>query len=114
MIIISEEVFDMVKNVNVVLGKRKRPSTQDFKENPWKKMSIFYELSYWRSLFVRNCLDVMHIEKNVLESIVGTLLDDPCKTKDGRKARLDLQEMKLRSNLHPEERGNATFLPPAK
>ena len=79
-----------------------------------EKKSIFYELPYWSSLFVRHCLDVMHIEKNVLESIVGTLLDDPFKSKDGKKARLDLKEMKLRSNLHPEERGNATFLPPAK
>ena len=43
----------------------------------------------------------MHIEKNVCESIVGTLLNIQGKTKDGLNARLDLMEMGLRSELTP-------------
>ena len=83
-------------------------------DGPWKKRSIFYKLPYWRTLFVRHCLDVMHIEKNVCESIVGTLLDIPNKSKDGEKARLDFKDLKIRLNLIPTKRGNATYLPPAK
>ena len=55
----------------------------------------------------------MHIEKNVYESIINTLLNVTGKTKDGLKSRLDLKEMGIRTALHPEERGNRTYLPAA-
>ncbi|XP_062014257.1 uncharacterized protein LOC133730737 [Rosa rugosa] len=48
-----------------------------------------------------HCLDVMHIEKNVCDSLIGTLLNIPGKTKDGLKTRLDLAEMGIRQQLHP-------------
>ncbi|KAL6214278.1 hypothetical protein ACLB2K_013715 [Fragaria x ananassa] len=67
----------------------------------WKKKSIFFELEYWKFLPVRHCLDVMHIEKNVCDSLLGTLLNVPGKTKDGIKARLDLVEMGIRTELAP-------------
>ncbi|XP_072080869.1 uncharacterized protein [Arachis hypogaea] len=50
---------------------------------------------------IRHNLDVMHIEKNIVDSIIGTLLDIPRKTKDHAKARYDLKEMGIRKNLHP-------------
>ncbi|GJZ20186.1 hypothetical protein Tco_0556776 [Tanacetum coccineum] len=40
----------------------------------WTKQSIFYELEYWSFLTLKHNLDVMHIKKNVLESILNTLL----------------------------------------
>ena len=46
-------------------------------------------------------LDAMHIEKNVCESIYGTLLHIPGKTKDGLKSRNDLVDMKIRDELAP-------------
>jgi hypothetical protein len=52
----------------------------------WKKISIFFELSYWSSLKLRHNLDVMHIEKNICESILGTLMNIDGKTKDIVKA----------------------------
>ncbi|XP_062079416.1 uncharacterized protein LOC133783815 [Humulus lupulus] len=55
----------------------------------------------------------MHIEKNVCESIINTLLNVAGKTKDGIKARLDLQDMGIRSGLHPQEQGTRNYLPPA-
>lgn len=114
-ILSGEDVYEMVKDINVVLGKRKRTTKETFTENPWKKQSIFYDLPYWKSHYIRHCLDVMHIEKNVCESIVGTLLDDPNKTKDGKKARLDLKELKIRSNLHLQDNGGKdNLMPPAK
>ncbi|XP_034690539.1 uncharacterized protein LOC117918124 [Vitis riparia] len=55
----------------------------------------------------------MHIEKNVCESIIGTLLNIPGKTKDGVKSRLDLLEMGLRPDLAPRFGLKRTYLPPA-
>ena len=55
----------------------------------------------------------MHIEKNVCESLLNTLLKVNGKTKDGINSRKDLVEMDIRSDLHPKERGNNTYLPPA-
>ena len=43
----------------------------------------------------------MHIEKNVMDNILGTMLDIKGKTKDNLQARQDLQEMGLRPKLHP-------------
>ena len=45
-------------------------------------------------------LDVMHITKNMCESLLGTLLNMPERTKDGPKAREDLQSMGIREELH--------------
>ena len=42
----------------------------------------------------------MHITKNVLESLLGTLLNMPEKTKDGPKARTDLKILGIREVLH--------------
>ncbi|XP_062103264.1 uncharacterized protein LOC133814298 [Humulus lupulus] len=56
----------------------------------------------------------MHIEKNVCDSIVGTLLNIPGKTKDTLAGRLDLKEMGVKSELHPKVGDNKrTYLPPA-
>jgi hypothetical protein len=44
---------------------------------------------------VHHTMDVMHVEKNGCEALVGTLLDIPGKTKDTIKARMDLEEMKF-------------------
>ncbi|KAL6335840.1 hypothetical protein AAG906_040561 [Vitis piasezkii] len=81
--------------------------------NCWKKKSIFFDLEYWKYLHVRHSLDVMHIEKNVCESIIGTLLNIPGKTKDGLNSRLDTLEMGLRCELGPRFESNRTYLPPA-
>nr|GEX16403.1 hypothetical protein [Tanacetum cinerariifolium] len=64
----------------------------------WNKRSIFYELEYWSFLTLKHNLDVMHIEKNVLESILNTLLINE-KSKDTTKARQDLKRLGIRSGL---------------
>lgn len=56
-------------------------------------------------------LDVIHIEKNVCESILGTLLDVKGKSKDGLNSRKDLQDMAIRSSLHPVEKFDKFYLP---
>ena len=42
----------------------------------------------------------MHICKNVLERLLATLMNMPDKTKDGPKARKDLQDLEIREDLH--------------
>jgi hypothetical protein len=37
-----------------------------------KKQSVFWEQSYQRDLDARLSIDVMHIEKNVCKSLLGT------------------------------------------
>lgn len=79
----------------------------------WKKKSIFFDLEYWKYFHVRHVLDVMHIEKNVCESIVGTLLGIEGKSKDGLAARLDLKPLNMRSELEPKIENGRTKLPAA-
>nr|GFB64253.1 hypothetical protein [Tanacetum cinerariifolium] len=64
----------------------------------WTKRSIFYVLEYWSFLTLKHNLDVMHIEKNVLESILNTLLMND-KSKDTTKARQDLKRLGIQSGL---------------
>ncbi|CAL9012150.1 unnamed protein product [Prunus brigantina] len=78
----------------------------------WKKKSIFFDLEYWKYLPVRHALDVMHIEKNVCDSIIGTLLEIPGKNKDEIVARLDLLNMGVKTDLQPEYGERRTRLPP--
>ncbi|XP_073152841.1 uncharacterized protein [Henckelia pumila] len=79
----------------------------------WKKKSIFFNLPYWKHLHVRHCLDVMHIEKNVFESLINTLMNVKGKTKDNVAARLDMLQMGVRPELRPEFGEKKTYLPPS-
>ncbi|KAL3646934.1 hypothetical protein CASFOL_009478 [Castilleja foliolosa] len=80
----------------------------------WTKRSILFELPYWSKLKLRYNLDVMHIEKNICESILGTLMNVEGKTKDTAKARLDLEDIKIRKELHLINKGNGKYaMPPA-
>ncbi|OIT20316.1 hypothetical protein A4A49_57189, partial [Nicotiana attenuata] len=91
---------------------RKRKRDAERRDN-WKKKSIFFQLPYWRTVLLRHNLDVMHIEKNISESVIGTLLDIDGKTKDTLKSRLDIQEMRIKKPLHPIKSGDKYILPPA-
>jgi hypothetical protein len=59
-----------------------------------------YDLPYWSKLKLLHNLDVMHIEKNICEAILSTLLNIPNKTKDTITARLDLEDRGTRKELH--------------
>ncbi|GJX83218.1 zinc finger, PHD-type containing protein [Tanacetum coccineum] len=64
----------------------------------WTKRSIFYDLKYWSFLTLKHNLDVMHIEKNMLKIILNTLLMND-KSKDTTKARQDLKNLGIQSEL---------------
>nr|XP_028945197.1 uncharacterized protein LOC103453394 [Malus domestica] len=65
----------------------------------WMHKTMLFELPYWSKLKLRHNLDVMHIEKNVFDTLVGTILDTEGKTKDAIEAHLDLERMGIRSSL---------------
>ena len=62
---------------------------------------MFWKLPYWKTLHVRHALDVMHITKNVMESLLGTLMQSKGKGKDSRQCRMDLEAMGVRAEMHP-------------
>ena len=78
-----------------------------------EKEVYFFRLPYWKDLMLRHNLDVMHIEKNVCDNIVNTLLGIQRKSKDNLKYRLDLQSLGIRTELHPIPVGDKLYLPPA-
>ncbi|KAK9062153.1 hypothetical protein SSX86_019339 [Deinandra increscens subsp. villosa] len=94
-------------------SSKKKKEIIDERAKFWHKKSIFFELEYWKKLLVRHQLDVMHIEKNVCESVYGTLLNLPNKTKDGLKARQDLEDLGIKPELQTQVKGNRLYLPPA-
>ena len=55
----------------------------------------------------------MHIEKNICDNILGTIMNIKGKTKDTIKTRLYLEKMGLRSNLHLLKDGDKLKMPPA-
>ncbi|XP_059302828.1 uncharacterized protein LOC132054886 [Lycium ferocissimum] len=55
----------------------------------------------------------MHIEKNICESILGTLLNIDGKTKDTYKARQDLKDMNIRKELWLQHDGSSCTMPAA-
>ena len=64
----------------------------------------------FQTLLVRHNLDVIHIEKNICESIIGTSFNVKGKSKDGLKSRIDLKDMKIRNELYSEMRGMRFYL----
>jgi hypothetical protein len=55
----------------------------------------------------------MHVTMGVFESTIGLLLNIPGRTKDGLNAHKDLQVLRIREELHPQEISNRkVYLPP--
>ena len=52
-----------------------------------------FDLQYWFNVDVKHCIDVMHVEKNVCDIAIDTLLNIQGKTNDGLNTRKDLVEM---------------------
>jgi hypothetical protein len=90
----------MVKDVHVILcmWKKTGKNTEE-EEDMWKKQLIFWELPYWKNLGIRHLIDVMHVKKNVCESLLGTLLNIDGKTGDHVQAWAEVKKMGIRPEL---------------
>ncbi|XP_060968686.1 uncharacterized protein LOC133036192 [Cannabis sativa] len=87
--------------------KRKRVA----EDQNWRKKSIFYELEYWCTNTLKHNIDVMHVEKNVCDSLLGTILDND-KSKDTTNARHDLKKLGIREWLWIYEDDNGKLMKP--
>ncbi|KAH0781461.1 hypothetical protein KY290_001059 [Solanum tuberosum] len=93
------DVLNSLQDFENVFGKKRKRSN----DGPWKNRSIFIEIPYWQHNLLRHNLDVKHIEKNIVDSILGTLLDISGKTMDHAKGQYDLKDMGIRKNFHPKD-----------
>ena len=78
-------------------GKRKHGRVEE--RLLFTRRSTLWDLEYWKDLDLRHNLDVMHIEKNICDNIIGTLLNIEGKTKDTLKSRIDLTHLGIRKDL---------------
>jgi len=80
----------------------------------FSQKSALWKLPYWKHLKLPHNLDVMHIEKNICDALLGIILRLDGKNKDTVNARLDLQDMGIRPELHLEqEDGDLVSMPAA-
>ncbi|XP_042944188.1 uncharacterized protein LOC122278155 [Carya illinoinensis] len=103
--------LQMIEDVQFGKSRRKRKRTTE--ELNWTKCSIFFQLPYWSTLQLRHNLDVMHIEKNITENILFTLMNTPGKTKDNINSRRDLEILGYRKELHLRHEGDHVTMPHA-
>ena len=94
------------KKCQLAYNKRKKGEAD---QCVWKQRSIFFTLPYWKDHKLQHNLDVMHIENNVMNNILDTLLNLKEQTKDNYKARLDLADMGIRSELHLQRKGDDKY-----
>ncbi|XP_057510793.1 uncharacterized protein LOC130793173 [Actinidia eriantha] len=108
-----EKIQEQLNNITgVMLGKyptnKKRPR---YKPN-WTKKSILYELPYFKDKKFRHNIDVMHVEKNFSENLIGTMLGIDGKNKDTDKARKDLEDKGIRKELWLRQHPNGSYIKP--
>ncbi|WVZ71512.1 hypothetical protein U9M48_020091 [Paspalum notatum var. saurae] len=109
-----EKVKEVRPGKQQVCGKRKRSELDRGHVRIWTRMVSLWKLPYWKKLKLRHNLDVMHIEKNICESLIGTILNISGKTKDTVKARLDLKDLGIKKELQFREDGDSCEMPHAR
>jgi hypothetical protein len=82
---------------------RKRMRGEDGGTKIFSRKVLLWMMPYWKDLLLPYNLDVMHIEKNICENILGTLLEILGKTKDIDNARLHLRVMGIGHDLHLQQ-----------
>ncbi|XP_015169877.1 uncharacterized protein [Solanum tuberosum] len=110
---ILDQVADLDGNILSKDPKKETKISHDNTGDNWNKKSIFFDLPYWKTLLLRDNLDVMHIEKNICDNILGTILNVKGKTKDTINSRLDLEVIDIKKELHPIKKGDKYELPTA-
>ncbi|KAK1619574.1 hypothetical protein QYE76_025091 [Lolium multiflorum] len=95
----GEEISELLENWEECPAPGKKRPRESPLLGVWKARSVFWDLPYWKVLHTPHSLDVMHITKNVTESLLGTLMNMPERTKDGPKARTDLKLLGLKKEL---------------
>ena len=79
------------------LGRKKKRGENELN---WTKKRIFFELPYWTTLLLLHNLDIIHIKKNMFDNVFVTLMGIDKKDKDTTKARVDLELLGIKKELH--------------
>jgi len=109
----TEELLEELEKVSDVRVGQKRKRSGN-RVPIWGRRNCLWDLPYWPTLKLRHNLDVMHIEKNVCESLLGTILDIKGKSKDTVNARLDLADLEIRNELQLQDSGDSYDMPKAR
>ena len=95
---------------NIILGKLPSNKKRQLIGEPnWSKVSILYQLAYWKNKKLKHNIDVMHVKKNISESTYGTLLGIEGRNKDIDKAEINLQNMNSRHTLRLKQRPDGLY-----
>lgn len=109
----TEELLEELAKVNDVRPGQKRKRSEGHVPI-WGRRVSLWDLPYWPSLKLRHNLDVMHIEKNICENLLGTLLGIHGKSKDNVNARLDLADLNIKPELQLQPNGDDYHMPEAR
>lgn len=80
----------------------------------WGRRVCLWDLKYWAKLKLRHNLDVMHIEKNICENLIGTIMNLEGKRKDTLNARIDLKDLNIKEELQLRKEGDSYVMPRAR
>jgi len=108
--ICEEKTFKFMKRYKMLMWLLEKIGRSKLWLKYGRRDQSFY-LSYWCKLDVRHCIDVMHVEKNVCDSLIKTLINIKGKVEDVVNAHLNLIEMNIWEELAPWEVGKCTYLP---
>ena len=104
----EETLVCLEKVKDITLGKpdgskKRKRGQKDHEPKLFSRKSALWKLPYWQHLKLPHNLDMMHIEKNICDALLGIILRLEGKNKDTVNARLDLQDMGIRHELHLEQ-----------
>jgi hypothetical protein len=94
MFTLEEVLKELEKVKDVSPGKHGASKKQKRGKNAelviYNRKAGWWSLPYWKDLLLPHNLDVMHIEKNICDNLLWTLMKVYGRTKDTINARLDL------------------------
>ncbi|CAL8118864.1 unnamed protein product [Prunus armeniaca] len=82
----GDEILEQLNRLDFALFGKTVSQTRPATHMNWTHKPTFFKLPYWSKLTLRHNLNVMHVEKNVFDTLMGTILDIEGKTKDTIKA----------------------------
>ena len=71
----GDEIYELLNGWEECPEPGKKRQTPKPLHGVWKTKSVFWDLPYWPIFSTPNCLDLMHITKNVYESLFSTVLN---------------------------------------
>jgi len=71
--LVGHQIVDQANYIITIFGKTQKKDASE--KNIRKKRLIFFDLPYRCDLDVWHCIEIMHVEKNVCDTLIGTFLN---------------------------------------